>query len=87
VSHESTESTGDDATSAGQAQVPFLRVVRGEPNPEELAALVTVLAAASSGGTEDSDAGDPSTWADRSHGLRQMLPHGPGAWRASVLPR
>jgi hypothetical protein len=63
---------------------PLLRVVRGNPSPEELAALIAVIA--TRGG-----AGEPqpqpvrSLWARPS--LRAPLSHGPGAWRASTLPR
>ena len=64
---------------------PLLRVLRGNPSPEELAALVAVLAAR--GGDEEPAAPPSSRWADRSTLLRSPLPSGPGAWRASGLPR
>ncbi len=69
-----------------EPEQPFLRVVRGDATPEEIAALVAVLAAASASA---SPAPPPprSSWADSSRGLRRTLPHGPGAWRASGLPR
>jgi hypothetical protein len=80
---------------------PFLRVVRGDPSPEEVAALVAVLtararaAAASRAAASRAGAGAgaaPSRWADRSRLVRAALagaprPRGPGAWRASGLPR
>jgi hypothetical protein len=77
------------ASTAGSGERPVLRVVRGNPTPEELAALVTVLAAA---GTSGGDAGPPPTvpgsaWRSRAGSVRQPLPHGPDAWRASALPR
>ena len=65
---------------------PPLRLVRGDATPEEIAALVAVLSAASA-------AGDPapprprSQWASRERAVRQPLAHGRGAWRASALPR
>ena len=62
---------------------PLLRVVRGEPTPEELAALVTVVAARASGGTEPEPVRS-SAWADRSVSLRQPLQPGPGAWVRSA---
>jgi hypothetical protein len=63
-----------------------LRVVRGEPTAEELAALVAVLASRStkSGRTEQAAR---SSWRDRNGYVRETLPHGPGAWRASAFPR
>jgi hypothetical protein len=65
---------------------PFLRVVSGNPTTEELAAVVAVIAARS-GAAEDDEAPEISGWADRTRGLRTVLPHGDGAWRASVFPR
>jgi Acyl-CoA carboxylase epsilon subunit len=65
---------------------PVLRVVRGVPTPEELAALVGVLAfgrapAPVSGMT-------PATGRWRASALpRTGWRPGPDAWRASALPR
>jgi len=64
---------------------PFLRIVKGDPTPEELAALVGVL------GTLDGATPAPprptpqwnAPW--RLHPV--VHPSGPGAWRASGLPR
>lgn len=64
---------------------PALRVVRGEATPEEVAALVVVLAAASDAG-EPEPPRPPSRWTSRPHGPRGPLHPGPGAWRASALP-
>ncbi|ACZ89706.1 acyl-CoA carboxylase subunit epsilon [Streptosporangium roseum] len=48
---------------------PLLRVVRGNPTPEELAALIAVvLARASSAAAAEAV---PSAWADRSRSMRQ----------------
>lgn len=63
-----------------------VRVVKGDPTPEELAALVAVLSA------KVAEAGDavperPSTWAAYWRTVRAPLRPGPGAWRASGLPR
>jgi hypothetical protein len=65
---------------------PFLQVVKGNPTPEELAAVVTLIAAIS-GSQAPSTARPRSSWADPARGVRHPLPHGPGAWRASGLPR
>ncbi|MFD1150332.1 acyl-CoA carboxylase subunit epsilon [Saccharothrix hoggarensis] len=65
---------------------PHLRVVRGNPDDVELAAVTAVVAALSSAGTTAEDRPRRSTWADPSRMVRRALPHGPGAWRASALP-
>jgi acyl-CoA carboxylase epsilon subunit len=62
---------------------PFLRVVRGEPTPEELAALVAVLAARSV------PAAAPPlrpAWSDPARRLGLTARPGPDAWRRSALP-
>lgn len=72
----------------GEETRPVLRVVRGDATPEELAALVAVLAAA--GGSGDSEgAGDArrtSQWSRPGATLRLPLHAGPGAWRHSAWP-
>ena len=72
---------------------PVLRVVRGTPTPEELAALVLVLArrrGAGAGGPSRG-AGGPSAWVRtaRPGAVTAGLPirRGPQAWRASAQPR
>jgi Acyl-CoA carboxylase epsilon subunit len=66
---------------------PALRIVRGTPDDEELAALTVVVAGLATTG-EPAPAPRPrSRWADRAALVRQPLPFGPGAWRASGLPR
>lgn len=72
----------------------FLRIVRGDPSAEEVAALVAVLTAraqaAASARRDGASGGAPaSRWADRSRLTRTPVPArpGPGAWRASALPR
>ena len=66
----------------------LFRVVRGEPDDAELAALTVVLAAAASAGPAASSGGTRRTsqWTDREAMLRRPLHPGPGAWRASTLP-
>ena len=61
---------------------PVLRIVRGEPTAEELAALVAVLA--SRGTAAPAPAPARSPWGRPL--LRGPLPAGPGAWRSSSLP-
>jgi hypothetical protein len=68
-------------------RAPLLRVLRGEPTDEELAALVVALLARGAPATAPgAEAGPPSGWRDRTATLRAPLPAGPGAWRASALP-
>ena len=65
----------------------MLRVVRGTPSYEELAALTAVLAVASLHGTADTSSPRGSAWAAPAARLRTPLHPGPGAWRASALAR
>jgi len=75
--------------SAAADSQPLLAVVRGEPTAAELAALAVVVDAlvrrASQRAAPDRAAG--SRWAARQQLMRQQLRPGPGAWRASALPR
>ena len=64
----------------------MIRVLRGEPTPEELAALVAVVSTRGAS-AEPSALPEASQWADRSLFLRRPLPHGPGGWRASARRR
>jgi len=66
-------------------KVPFLRVVKGDPTPEELAALVTVLA--SLGGPAATTPRRTPEWNAPRRLHRGPHPHGPGGWRASGLPQ
>ncbi len=65
----------------------MLRIVRGTPSEEELAALTAVLAAVSSRGTADTPSPRRFAWAAPATRLRTPLHPGPGAWKASALPR
>ena len=65
----------------------MLRIVRGMPSDKELAALASVLAAASAGGAADTPPPRGSTWAAPAARLRTPLHPGPRAWKASALPR
>ncbi len=69
-----------------QDQPPTLRIVRGDPTDEEIAALVAVLAAGASGsGESGAPAAPPSQWAPPVRLLRQ--PVAPTGWWESALPR
>ena len=69
---------------------PLLTVVKGEPTPEQLAALVAVLARlrAIAGEPEalptPTAEQEPALWGRPA--VRSSPPAGPGAWRASGLP-
>ena len=63
---------------------PQLRVVRGEPTPEELAVLTAVVTAAASGGGEPAPVPVRGRWNDPARQHRHQLLQGPGGWRAAV---
>jgi len=66
---------------------PLLRVVRGDANPEEIAALVAVLMVPGQADDGAPDAPARSAWSDRPALRRVSLhPAGPGSWRRSGLP-
>jgi Acyl-CoA carboxylase epsilon subunit len=65
---------------------PLLRVVKGDPTPEELAALVAVVTARRGAGTAPAPRPRP-VWGHPAAAMRRALSAGPGAWRASALPR
>lgn len=73
--------------SEPNGEPPLLRVVRGDPTSEELAAFVAVLVARSrSAGAAKPEPRGVGGWADRTAGLRRSLTPGPGAWRAAGRP-
>lgn len=81
---------------------PLLTVVRGDPTPEELAALLAVVVLCAARAAEEEDRADvasvadpastggPAGWADRARTMRRPsgpdLRPRPGAWRAGSLP-
>jgi hypothetical protein len=66
------------------ADRPVLRVVRGNPSPEEVAALVTVVTARRAATSSAGRGSLGSAWTDRSRLLRSCPRPGPGAWRTSA---
>ena len=64
---------------------PFLQVVNGDATPEEIAALVAVLG--SLGGAPAPAPERVPEWSAHHRKVRRTLPHGPGGWRSSGLPR
>ena len=71
----------DDATP------PVLRIIRGNPTPEELAVLAAVLAAAQVDSPDQPAGPPPRTWAAYWRQVRPPMRPGPGAWLASSRPR
>jgi len=65
---------------------PALRIVKGDPTPEEIAALVAVLARRGSGAAPPPPP-RRSEWASHHRRMRPVVHPAPGAWRASALPR
>ncbi|MHA6804273.1 acyl-CoA carboxylase epsilon subunit [Salinifilum ghardaiensis] len=87
----------DNDTGAGAgdgAHRPELRVVRGNPDDAEIAALVAALSGAAAGSAAAPETGPErlNRWGARDtqlrwpHGRRPLRP-GPDGWRASALPR
>jgi hypothetical protein len=72
-----------DADGTG---APVIRVLRGVPTDEELAALVGVLLSRG-GAPAGATPVERPLWRGRQAQLRAPLTAGPGAWRASGLPR
>ncbi|CAO5148179.1 acyl-CoA carboxylase epsilon subunit [Frankia sp. AiPs1] len=68
----------------GQAGRPTLRLIRGNATPEEIAAVVALLAAQSVA-AEPEPPSVRSGWSDPAQGHRGPLHAGPGAWRRSGL--
>ena len=96
MANDSTSQAAAGASSwpPGQERQPFLRVVRGNPTAEELAALTLVLAAraraaaaAAAARPAASTPASRSSWSAKSRLLRQTVSPGSGGWKRSALPR
>jgi acyl-CoA carboxylase epsilon subunit len=72
----------------GPVEGPALRLVRGDAEPEELAALVAVLSARTGGTEGATQERRPARgrWGDPADAVRRVLRPGPGAWQASGRP-
>lgn len=71
----------------GEAKkVPYLRVIRGNPDEVDLAAVIAVLAARGSG-VVVAPATRTGGWSSRAALLRQPLRPGPGAWTSAARTR
>jgi hypothetical protein len=62
---------------------PALRIVSGNPTPEELAAVTALVTAASSGAPEATPTTLRGGWSDPARLQRRRLIPGPNAWRSS----
>ncbi len=84
MTESAAEAVGDGAVD----EVPTaLSVVRGEPTPEELAALIAVIASRRGGDDEEPAVPAASGWTDRARYVRTPVRSSPNGWRASALPR
>ncbi len=74
-----------ETPAAPEPAQPLLRVVKGDATPEEIAALVAVVA--SMGGGTDTPPGRTPEWSRPERRMRATHAQGPGGWRGSGLPR
>lgn len=78
------------ASDAGETPTaearPVLFSVKGDASPEEVAALVAVLQGVAASSSPPAPR-PRSTWAAPQRRVRTPHAWGPGAWRASALPR
>jgi hypothetical protein len=68
-------------------ETPLLRIVKGDPTPDEVAALVAVVSAMADAAAEQASKEKQRPrpeWSARHRLLRKPHRHGPGAWRASA---
>jgi len=75
----------DDDTGPVVEQPPLLRVVTPGTTPEEVAAIVAVLAALGSG--EERSRRRRTEWNSPYRQVRPFYSHGTGGWRSSGLPK
>ncbi|HEY9336850.1 MAG TPA: acyl-CoA carboxylase subunit epsilon [Kribbella sp.] len=63
-----------------------LKIVKGDPTPEELAALITVIAARAAAPAAEPETDRASNWSTYWRNARTPFHPGPGQWRASAHP-
>jgi hypothetical protein len=63
---------------------PVLQVIRGDASPEEVAALLAVIAARSAPPEETPPRRSVGGWADPAYAMSPLPNPGPGAWRSSA---
>jgi Acyl-CoA carboxylase epsilon subunit len=66
-----------------EEQAPLLRVIKGDPTPEELAAVIVVLSERAASATAEPAVTDTRSggWSAYWRNVRAPLSAGPGAWR------
>ena len=65
--------------------MPPIRVLHGQPSPEELAAVLAVVSArAAANAARADDTAPPSVWSDRARNMRRPAHPGPNVWRTSA---
>lgn len=78
VSDEQTADTADQAAAPADEPAAALRIVKGNPSDAEIAALVSVLAAAAAGsGESEGDGKPPETWGNPTRMHRRWAPFSP----------
>jgi Acyl-CoA carboxylase epsilon subunit len=91
------DNSGNPRGTPGQepAGTPVPKI-RGHASPEELSAVVAIVAVlAASGDGDDEETDQPPAsgpgfrpaWSSPARMVRTTHPHGPGGWRASASPR
>ncbi|HEY2523360.1 MAG TPA: acyl-CoA carboxylase subunit epsilon [Streptosporangiaceae bacterium] len=71
-----------------QPNQPALQIIRGDATPEEVAAILAVLAVQARRGTgRETPAQRPSIWADKQRMMREPISPRPAGWRRSAFPR
>lgn len=65
----------------------MFEVVKGDPTPEELAALTVVIGARLAAPRDEPGPDRVSDWSSYWRAVRAPAQHGPNRWRASALPR
>jgi hypothetical protein len=72
-------------TETPEQEQPLLRIVKGDPTSEEVAALVSVVSALAAGAQATDAAAQPRPeWGAPPPNMPAPHRHGPGAWRASA---
>ncbi|MGA8847206.1 MAG: acyl-CoA carboxylase subunit epsilon [Nocardioides sp.] len=81
----SAPAPGTGAGADTSTAAPMLRITSPHTTPEEVAAIVAVLA--SLGGVEQHTPRPRPEWNTPHRLVRRPVSHGPNGWRASALPR
>ena len=80
------ERAGQIPALEGGSDEPLLKIVKGDPSPQEVAALVAVVGALGSAATAPAPSPRPE-WNAPHRLVRTQNAAGPSGWRSSGLPR